>query len=125
MVRRRPSVRVRPSAPEFDFQTKRRLFDGTRGARGGSGCFCIFFYKTGVYLRFRSNLFYQKFLKKSNCSVPPLLANARHPAKNFFSHFLIWRAIYFSSKRKKTFLWCFALNEQAAGLASFFCLGVV
>ena len=77
-------------------------------------------YNSGVYLRFRSNLLYQKFLKKSTRSVPPLLANARHPAKNFFSHFLIWRAIYFSSKRKKTFLWCFALNEQAAGLASFF-----
>src|SRR3990167_9575630 len=33
MVRRRSPVRSRTTAPESDFQTKHRLFDGTRKAR--------------------------------------------------------------------------------------------
>src|SRR3989338_4381613 len=49
------------------------------GGKGGgpaarpprSGCFCIFFYKTGVFIRLRSNLFYAKFLTKESHSAPP------------------------------------------------------
>src|SRR3989344_4017662 len=49
--------------------------------------------------------------------APPPLANARHPAKKFSSHFLFCARRIFSSKRKRK-LFCGALlcTSRAAGL---------
>src|SRR3989344_4982318 len=49
--------------------------------------------------------------------APPPLANARHPAKKFSSHFLFCARPIFSSKRKrKLFCWALLLASRAAGL---------
>ena len=46
----------------------------------------------GVYLRFRSNLLYQKFLKKSTRSAPPPAADdGGMPRRKIFSTFFILR----------------------------------
>jgi len=49
-----------------------------------------------VYLLFRSNLPYQKFLKKSTRPAPPLAAeNGGLPRRKIFSSFFILRAPFF------------------------------
>jgi len=62
-------------------------------------------YEDGVYLRFRSNSFYQKFLKKSNRSAPPPAANDGGTAsqKNFLHIFYFARARFFLLKGKENF----------------------
>ena len=56
------------------------------------------------------------FERKDWRSAPPPLADARHPAKKFSSHFLICARRIFSSKRKRKTFWLgSALNEQGGG----------
>jgi len=66
----------------------------------------------------KSELFLTKIrTAKFERSAPPPLANARCSAKKFSSHFLIWHAISFSSKRKrKLFCWVLLSTSRAAGL---------
>ena len=57
------------------------------------------------------------FFERNWRSAPPPLANARHPAKKFSSHFLICALPIFSSKRKrKLFCWVLLWTSRAAGL---------
>ena len=57
------------------------------------------------------------FFERNWRSAPPPLANARHPAKKFSSHFLICARPIFSSKRKrKLFCWVLLWTSRAAGL---------
>ena len=72
-----------------------------------------------VYLRFRSNLLYQKFLKKSTRSAPPPAADdGGLPRRKIFSTFFILRAPFSSSKRKRKFF-CFGFRTQSAGWRGF------
>src|SRR3989344_5907828 len=50
--------------------------------------------------------------------APPPLADARHPAKKFSSHFLFCARPIFSSKRKRKFF-CFGFRAQSAGRRGF------
>ncbi|OGY51706.1 MAG: hypothetical protein A3A02_02320 [Candidatus Buchananbacteria bacterium RIFCSPLOWO2_01_FULL_39_33] len=70
-------------------------------------------------LRLRSNLLYQKLLKKSTRSAPPPAADdGGLPRKKIFSAFFILRAPIFSSKRKRKFF-CFGFRAQSAGRRGF------
>jgi hypothetical protein len=68
----------------------------------------------GVFIQLHSNLFYQKFLKKSNRSALPLCRETACLAEKFSLHFLILRAPVFSSKRKRKFF-CSAPRSTARG----------
>src|SRR4030042_1286242 len=69
----------------------------------------------GAYLRFRSNLLYQKLLKKSTRSAPPPAAESGGlPRRKIFSAFLFCACPLFSSKRKRKFF-CFGFRAQSAG----------
>ena len=77
------------------------------------------FLNCGVYLRFRSNLLYQKFLKKSTRSAPPPAAEygGLPRRKTFFTIFNFARPRFFLLKRKRKFF-CSAPRSPrgAAGL---------
>ncbi len=74
---------------------------------------------SGVYLRFRSNLFYQKFLKKSKRSAPPPLADSRLTAKKFSSLFMILRPPDFFLKGNENFFAVFCSDRAGRwGFAS-------
>ena len=85
-----------------------------------SGCFCFFFYKTGVSLRLHSNLFYQKFVMMANrtrgarggfdlnrtLGQSPrhrLADSAATPKEKTLLAFLICAGWIFSEKRKGCF----------------------
>src|SRR3989344_2666762 len=73
-------------------------------------------YGSGVFIQLRSNLLYQKFLKKSNRSAPPPCRPAAPPPRKITFYFFFFSPPVFSLKEKGNFLLGSVLTNRTAGL---------
>jgi len=81
-----------------------------------SGVFCVFFYKTGVSLRLRSNLLYQKFVNDESPATASL--RSATPKKNV-PCFSDLRATDFFSKKERTFFFGVLPSKYSGSVAGF------